>query len=85
MTGEWGDCGEGCPISGGGSKQGLCTDKCGVSTALANHAGYACFCDTDCARHGDCCTGYTHMCGGDTEGVDHKDLMLGRIFLVSRT
>ena len=77
MSGEWGDCSEGCPVSGGGSKQGLCTDRCGVSTALANHAGYACYCDTECAGHGDCCTGYSHMCGEDNDGVPHNDLLLG--------
>ena len=31
---KWGDCAKGCPIIGGGSKLGLCTNKCSSSTAL---------------------------------------------------
>ena len=31
---KWGDCAKGCPITGGGSKLGLCTNKCSSSRAL---------------------------------------------------
>ena len=79
VTGWWGDCGEECPISGGGAKQDLCSDKCGVTTALANSAGYACYCDTACTGHGDCCTGYQHLCGGE-EG--DKTQLIGEVMRV---
>ena len=29
LTGQWGDCSHGCPVTGGGSKLGLCTARCG--------------------------------------------------------
>ena len=79
MSGAWGDCVDGCPISGGGSKQGLCTDMCGNSGAVVSDAGYACYCDAACTRHGDCCTGYQDMCGGGSQGGTGNTFLLGEI------
>ena len=63
---KWGDCAKGCPITGGGSKLGLCTNKCSSSTALTSPTGYACYCDAACVKHGDCCTGFQQQCGSGT-------------------
>eukprot|EP00090_Calanus_glacialis_P043131 TRINITY_DN7631_c0_g1_i7.p1 TRINITY_DN7631_c0_g1~~TRINITY_DN7631_c0_g1_i7.p1 ORF type:complete len:921 (-),score=153.36 TRINITY_DN7631_c0_g1_i7:68-2830(-) len=65
---KWGDCAKGCPITGGGSKLGLCTNKCSSSTALTSPTGYACYCDAACVKHGDCCTGFQQQCGSGTTG-----------------
>ena len=82
LGGSWGDCVSGCPISGGGSKQGLCTDKCGSSMEVVSSAGYACYCDTACITKGDCCTGYQQSCGGGTEIVGGGGGGTGNTFLL---
>jgi hypothetical protein len=57
-----GDAGNG--NDGGGNPAGSCVGFCGG----AGSQGESCYCDSECAANGDCCTDYAGTCGGGDNG-----------------